>query len=308
MEEKMCKACEESFPATVEYFHKKGNGLTPRCRPCNNAYKRSLAAKPEAREKKKVYMQEYFMFVENIERNKTNKRRRYAEDPELRLKARLRADKRKKVLLQEERTQAIIEKALRRGLEPQTDKECCKCGETKPMTDEFFQYLKSSVIYRSYCRACENENREYIAFKDKSPESQQLHRDACKKYFKTVKGKAAQKRSFIKWMSNPENYTTWYEAFKAYQRERYRVPEIRDKIKAQQALYRTTEAYAKVYANMLQNLSSGREEMTDAYMRQLLSGQGIKADETTPELIELKRINLKLKRDVKTKIKNRNSA
>jgi hypothetical protein len=301
MEEKICKACEESFPATVEYFHKKANGLTPRCRPCNNAYKRSLAAKPEARAKKKAYMQEYFMFVENIERGKANKRRRYAEDPELRLKDRLRADKRKKKRLQEERTAAIVEKALRRGLEPQTHKECSECGETKPMTDEFFQYLKSSVIYRNYCRACENENREQIAFKDKSPESQQIMRDACKKYFKTVKGKAAQKRNFIKWIGNIDNYTTWYEAFKAYQRERYRIPEIGNRIREQQARYRTTEAYAKVYANMLQTLSSGREEMTDAYIKQLLGGQGIKADETTPELIELKRINLKLKRDVYTK-------
>jgi hypothetical protein len=41
MKTKVCTKCGEEKPATLEFFHKKRNGLSPECKTCKNLYSKS---------------------------------------------------------------------------------------------------------------------------------------------------------------------------------------------------------------------------------------------------------------------------
>lgn len=99
-------------------------------------------------------------------------------------------------------------------------KKCCKCGEGKPSTNEFFPWRNKAMGYlKRHCKRCESEINA-LEWKNRSPENEEKRKErdrlrAAKKraenpeYFKALE----QKRRLS------ANYKAWYEKQKEANRE-----------------------------------------------------------------------------------------
>lgn len=55
---KTCSKCKNIFPATLEFFHKKNENLTSRCKKCTSEYRKENSTKWNLKEYNKRYLQQ----------------------------------------------------------------------------------------------------------------------------------------------------------------------------------------------------------------------------------------------------------
>lgn len=71
---KRCSDCQELFLNTVEFFHKKGSGLTAKCKKCSTIYNRQMYSKHK--EKRLDQKKEYASRID-IKKNKAAYNKKY---------------------------------------------------------------------------------------------------------------------------------------------------------------------------------------------------------------------------------------
>jgi hypothetical protein len=162
---------------------------------------------------------------------------------------------------------------------PILHKTCSKCGESKGLEG----FYKGSCKYAraSYCKLCQKDNA--IKYEEKVKKIKTNRAKWC------ANNKEKYKSYTAKWRKeNPEKIASWRKNNKE---------KIRDYNKKWRE--KNPDKYIDYQAK-------AREELKDSYILDLLKGGGEKNIDIPQELIELKRIQLQIKREIR-KQKNGNT-
>lgn len=161
MQEKTCRKCLKTFPATLEFFYKNAGGkygVTPRCKLCVDADNRAAHAKRLAADPARVRAQAAARSAKHYHGNLTVSRARARDSA-----ARARQDPKKKQVI------AARKRADGAGLTPaeieairiKQNDQCAICGTLHP-TDLDHCHASDKVRWL-LCRHC---NRGLGAFRD----------------------------------------------------------------------------------------------------------------------------------------------
>ena len=170
------------------------------------------------------------------------------------------------------------------------EKKCSKCGETKDVS-EFSKNNQKKDGYMSTCKKCRSIYRKGIYAE--SPELKLRNRAKAKKWR----------------IENPERYK--------YNQDKYRI-ENEAELKEKKSIYQkenwndrkkyhkewSNKNYKHVRSYCKKQLSVGRTNLHDWYLRFIIKQNSGLTDETIknhPELIENKRLGIKIKRILKQK-------
>lgn len=172
-------------------------------------------------------------------------------------------------------------------------KKCSKCGEEKPL-EEFYRHKSKKYGVRSECKLCsdkmsckyskthrkqinERRRKNYPINKDKiikkSAEYYESNHDKCiaarQRYYATHRRQICDSRN-RKRKENREYYLTKWNEYKSINKEKF-----------------------KLY---YQKQKKRIDDLMDSYIVARLVRQGFSSTDITPDLIELKRQQLKLER------------
>lgn len=173
-------------------------------------------------------------------------------------------------------------------------KTCSKCHETKEVA-LFYKSKKSKDGYNGYCKACRNEYsaqyrksekwKSYIKDYQKSDKG----KESMAGYRKSEKYKAKKERRKQTLKSDPVAYAKSIESMKKYQKSE-------KGIKTKQK-YRNSEKH-RLAKN--KDEQKARDNLSDRYIRKtLVQCTNLKHQDIPQSLVEMKRAELKIKRQLK---------
>jgi hypothetical protein len=204
------------------------------------------------------------------------------------------------------------------------ERECTVCKKTLPLTNEFFHKQKAGLGgLKARCKSCESEaGKKYRSKPGYKEEHARRAREWRKK--NPEKHKEARKRAYAKHSAEYNAKRNWryhndpeYRAKKqaldkkrtengSRRKSAYSKKDWERHLAARKKYARKTNAAAKYY-------SKTKVDYTDSFIKARIlsnisrySDVKFTVDDITPEMIELKRKQLKLLHNVKEKSKNRN--
>lgn len=181
-------------------------------------------------------------------------------------------------------------------------KRCSRCGEEKPLS-EFKKNPRNKDGYEYTCKICESKRQKEWRLKN---------RDAIKEYQKRyneahrLQKNAGQRQRYLKSKGGilkrqSEYYKIYDDDFKKSCRIRekiymanYRLKH-RNRLKQQRKQYYTNNR-EEILLKAKERDTKNRVNLSDSYIISRLKGRGFSLSDITPELIELKRQQLKLER------------
>lgn len=164
-------------------------------------------------------------------------------------------------------------------------KTCTKCGESK-LLEEYYRDKKTRDGRTYTCKECVKEYRQRSDVKER-------RRNYLIEYRQRPGVKQKEREAVKKYQSKPGNRERKIKR----DRERRRRPKVKEQIRA----YTRSQA---VKDRQSQRNKADAEALTDYYISKIIyiqSGKVIPHSEAPPELIELKRQSIKLKRLIKQK-------
>lgn len=188
-------------------------------------------------------------------------------------------------------------------------KVCTKCGEEKDITEFYIQRYKNKIYYQSICKKCSSTQCKLYRLKhkteliEKKKEYYQKNKKEInlwnKNYVKNNREKTnARMRCW--WEKNKERlYVKKREISKRYYQnhlEQMRLKRIQHK--EQMKLYRIE--YQKINKNRMKEKNKRRSEiLPDFYIASYFRPISVNELRKYPELIETKRLQIKINRELK---------
>lgn len=144
---------------------------------------------------------------------------------------------------------------------------CKKCGEEK----EIEEFIKEKNCYHGRGWRCKRCSNAYARKYRKSDRQTRLRREYAKKYYHTPKGKA-------------------------YAIKHYQAPKTQERLKVYKQL---PKVIARERKTAKKYLKKSIDTLSDVYVRSMIKLRNdIKIKDITPQMIELKRVQLKFHREL----------
>lgn len=173
---------------------------------------------------------------------------------------------------------------------PQT-KKCTKCGEVKELTDYYkHRYAKNGI--KSICKTCEyhyqKERSKTLEKKPRTELQKEKAREATRRYRERNKDKVNESSKEKMAQFRKENPCTIKERGRRYYKKN------KDAV-----LIKSTNYYVSNKAKISSYRRGVVESLTDSYVSQILNRIGDGMGCPPKELIEQKRLIIKIKRELK---------
>lgn len=178
-------------------------------------------------------------------------------------------------------------------------KRCTKCGEEKPLS-EYHRNRRVKSGYTSSCKACRKAyNCAYnqrADVKEKHREREKIRRqraDVKEQYYEYCQ-RADVKEQRLKNSRKKESKKRMQDWGREYRQR----PDVKERIHKYRRTYSQTQAYRD---SMRKRALQAVKELSDNYIKSIIrqtSGRVLKFSDIPPDLVELKRQSIKLKRTI----------
>jgi len=183
-------------------------------------------------------------------------------------------------------------------------KVCSKCGEEKPLTEEFWSFRKEQNCYHTICKKCKTDITRQWRIKRPDKYKQQMikYRESNYDRISCYRSKYYQDNKERITFYNHEHYLKNKDIICLRNGEYIKKhPEIKKKSRTNYITRHSDRL--KVFQKNSQ--LKAMHELSDGYVKALMRAHNgsIKNEDITPEMIELKRVQIQLFRKTKQFLK-----